>query len=117
MRSGQRTDLRQVALRMMAMYAAARHSLRPSFDLKASRDLLSYGFGHSLGQIGAVISQQGDNFCVGRLLGSAALGLYGRAYSLMVMPAAIQEKYPPRLIRQVVGGVDVRCSSGIRCGL
>jgi len=80
-------NLCQVALRMLAMYTAARHSLRPSFNLKASRDLLSYGFGVSLGQIGAVISQQGDNFCVGRLLGSAALGLYGRAYSLMVMPA------------------------------
>lgn len=80
-------NLCQVALRMLAMYTAARHSLRPSFNLRASRELLSYGFGHSLGQIGAVISQQGDNFCVGRLLGSAALGLYGRAYSLMVMPA------------------------------
>jgi PST family polysaccharide transporter len=80
-------NLCQVALRMLAMYAAARHSLRPSFNVTASRDLLSYGFGHSLGQIGAVISQQGDNFWVGRLLGSAALGLYGRAYSLMVMPA------------------------------
>jgi PST family polysaccharide transporter len=80
-------NLSQVAFRMLAMYAAARHSLRPSFNLKAARELLSYGFGHSLGQIGAVISQQGDNFCVGRLLGSGALGLYGRAYSLMVMPA------------------------------
>ena len=80
-------NLCQVGLRMLAMYAAARHSLRPSFDLRASRDLLSYGLGHSLGQIGMVISQQGDNFWVGRLLGSSALGLYGRAYSLLVMPA------------------------------
>ena len=80
-------NLSQVTLRMLAMYTAARHSLRPTFDLAAGRDLLSYGFGHSLGQVGAVISQQGDNFFVGRWLGPAALGLYGRAYSLMVMPA------------------------------
>ncbi len=80
-------NLCQVGLRMLAMYTAARHSLRPSFNAAASRDLLSYGFGHSLGQVGAVISQQGDNFFVGRWLGPAALGLYGRAYSLMVMPA------------------------------
>ncbi|MGH7513462.1 MAG: lipopolysaccharide biosynthesis protein [Gemmatimonadales bacterium] len=80
-------NLCQVALRMLAMYTAARHSLRPSFNLAASRDLLTFGLGHSLGQIGAVISQQGDNFFVGRYLGPAALGLYGRAYSLMVMPA------------------------------
>jgi PST family polysaccharide transporter len=72
---------------MVAMYSVARHSLRPSFDLAAGKDLLTYGFGHSLGQVGAVISQQGDNFLVGRWLGPAALGLYGRAYSLMVMPA------------------------------
>lgn len=81
--------LSQSAARTLAMVAIVRHPLRPSLNLAASRELLSFGFGHSLGQIGAVLSQQSDNFLVGRWLGPAALGIYGRAYSLMVMPTTI----------------------------
>ena len=35
----------QSALRAVVMYLATRHSIRPSFNLQASRDLLSFGFG------------------------------------------------------------------------
>ena len=80
-------NLSQVALRTISMYLGARHSLRPSLDIAASKDLLSYGFGHSIGQLGTVVSQQGDNFVVGRWLGAETLGVYGRAYNLLVMPA------------------------------
>lgn len=81
--------LSQVALRTVVMYAAVRHPVRPSLNLAASRDLLSFGFGHSLGQVGATLSQQVDNFLVGRWLGPTALGIYGRAYNLMVMPTSV----------------------------
>jgi PST family polysaccharide transporter len=81
-------NLAQVSLRTVSMYLVTRHSLRPSVDLRAAWELLSFGFGMSLAEIGVVISQQGDNFVVGRWLGPAALGVYGRAYSLMVMPAS-----------------------------
>jgi PST family polysaccharide transporter len=79
--------LAQVAVRTISMYGATRHSLRPSLNWRASRDLLNFGFGHSMAQIGTLLSQQGDNIVVGRWLGPAALGVYGRAYGLMVMPA------------------------------
>ena len=81
--------LAQSGVRTLAMFAIVRHPLRPSLDLGASRELLSFGFGHSLGQVGVVLSQQSDNFLVGRWLGPAALGIYGRAYSLMVMPTTM----------------------------
>jgi O-antigen/teichoic acid export membrane protein len=58
---------------------------RPSRDALA--ELLNYGGGHSAGQIGNYFAEQGDNVVVARLLGSEALGLYGRAYQLLVMPA------------------------------
>ena len=62
--------------------------LRPSLDLRAATGLLSFGFGHSMAQIGTLLSQQGDNMVVGRWLGAGARsGIYGRAYNLMVMPA------------------------------
>jgi O-antigen/teichoic acid export membrane protein len=80
-------NLGQEALRTVAMYFATRHSLRPSLDLRTARSLLTFGVGHSMAQIGVLISQQGDNLVVGRWIGPAALGIYGRAYSLMVMPA------------------------------
>jgi O-antigen/teichoic acid export membrane protein len=80
-------NLAQLGLRAVAMYLATRHSLRPTLNWRAARDLLRFGFGHSMAQIGTLLSQQGDNLVVGRWLGAASLGIYGRAYNLMVMPA------------------------------
>jgi O-antigen/teichoic acid export membrane protein len=99
-------NLAQVSLRTAAMYLVTRHSLRPSFDLRAARELLGFGFGLSLAQIAAVISQQGDNFVVGRWLGPTALGVYGRAYTLMVMPATAFGKMVNRVLFPVMSQVQ-----------
>ena len=99
-------NLSQVTLRTIAMYLATRHSLRPGLDLRATKDLLSFGFGHSLAQVALVLSQQGDNMVVGRWLGSAALGIYGRAYSLMVMPATVFGKIVNRVLFPVMAHVQ-----------
>ena len=99
-------NLAQVTLRTIGMYLATRHPLRPSLDLRATRDLLSFGFGHSLAQIGTVISQQGDNLVVGRWLGATALGVYGRAYSLMVMPANVFGRVVNRVLFPVMSRVQ-----------
>lgn len=99
-------NLSQVTLRTLAMYVATRHPLRPSLNLKASRDLLAFGFGHSLAQISLVLSQQGDNLVVGRWLGPVALGIYGRAYNLMVMPATVFGKIVNRVLFPVMAQVQ-----------
>jgi O-antigen/teichoic acid export membrane protein len=99
-------NLSQVVLRTVAMYLATRHPVRPSFNLRASQDLLSFGFGHSLAQVGTVLSQQGDNLVVGRWLGPVALGVYGRAYSLMVMPATVFGKIVNRVLFPVMAQVQ-----------
>jgi O-antigen/teichoic acid export membrane protein len=80
-------NLMQLGVRLVLMYFATRHSLVPSLNWRAARQLLRFGFGHSMAQVGTLLSQQGDNLIVGRWLGPAALGIYGRAYNLMVMPA------------------------------
>ena len=49
--------------------------------------LFSKGVGFSAGRILNFISLQGDNFVVGRALGTEALGMYSRAYQLMAIPA------------------------------
>lgn len=99
-------SLSQVALRTVAMYLATRHAVRPSLDLRASRELLSFGFGHSLAQVGSVLSQQGDNLVVGRWLGPTALGVYGRAYGLMVMPATVFGRIVNRVLFPVMSQVQ-----------
>jgi O-antigen/teichoic acid export membrane protein len=99
-------QLAQVILRTIVMYLAARHPLRPSLDARAARDLLSFGFGHSMAQIGQLLSQQGDNLVVGRWLGATALGIYGRAYNLMVMPATAFGRIVNRVLFPVMAQVQ-----------
>jgi O-antigen/teichoic acid export membrane protein len=98
--------LAQEAMRTVAMYFATRHSLRPSVNLQAGRDLLGFGFGHSMAQIGSLVAQEGDNIVVGRWLGAAALGIYGRAYTLMVMPANLFGRIVNRVLFPVMAMVQ-----------
>jgi O-antigen/teichoic acid export membrane protein len=99
-------QLAQVTLRAIVMYLGARHPLRPSFDVAAAKDLLSFGFGHSMAQVGQLLSQQGDNLVVGRWLGAAALGVYGRAYNLVVMPATAFGRIVNRVLFPVMAQVQ-----------
>jgi PST family polysaccharide transporter len=94
------------ALRVLSMYLVTRHTLLPMLNWRAGIDLLRYGLGHSLGQIGTVISEQGDNLVVGRWLGAAALGVYGRAYNLMVMPASVFGRIVNRVLFPVMAQVQ-----------
>jgi PST family polysaccharide transporter len=99
-------NLTQEALRTLSMYLATRHPLRPSLDLRAGRSLLNFGFGHSMAQVGLLLSQQGDNLVVGRWLGPAALGVYGRAYNLMVMPASAFGRIVNRVLFPIMAQVQ-----------
>ena len=65
-----------------------RHSLRPLLAPAETRDLLDFGFGVLLNRTVVYASYNGDNFVVGRWLGPAALGLYTRAFQLMMLPLA-----------------------------
>jgi O-antigen/teichoic acid export membrane protein len=99
-------NLAQSIVRVIVMYVATRHSVRPSLSPRASRDLLGFGFGHSMAQLGTLLSQQGDNLVVGRWLGPDALGFYGRAYNLMVMPASAFGRTVNRVLFPVMSQVQ-----------
>ncbi len=99
-------NVSQVTLRLIAMYLVTLHPVRPTLDWRRGADLLRFGFGHSLGQIGMVVSEQGDNLVVGRWLGAAALGVYGRAYNLMVMPASAFGRIVNRVLFPVMAQVQ-----------
>lgn len=62
---------------------------RLGFERKAFNELIFFGGGFTMAKIANFLATQGDNLIVGRLLGARALGLYGRAYQFMVMPASL----------------------------
>ena len=65
------------------------HPKRPQLERLAFRELMSFGGGFTAARIGNYAALNGDNLVVGRWLGVEALGLYSRAYQLLVMPASL----------------------------
>jgi O-antigen/teichoic acid export membrane protein len=66
--------------------SAAKAPLRPLLAKRELRDLLGFGVGVTLNGVIAYIGRNGDNFLVGRFLGTTALGLYSRAFNFMMLP-------------------------------
>jgi PST family polysaccharide transporter len=62
-------------------------SPRPYIEWQALKDLAYFGGGFTVARIANYVALNGDNLIVGRTLGAAPLGFYGRAYSLMSAPA------------------------------
>ena len=60
--------------------------VRPLLARRELRDLLGFGTRVSANQLVGFIGRNGDNLLVGRLLGAESLGLYSRAFNLMMMP-------------------------------
>ncbi|MFC1660014.1 lipopolysaccharide biosynthesis protein [Gemmatimonadota bacterium] len=64
----------------------ARAPMRPLLALAEARELLTFGASVSANGIVNYISRNGDKFLVGRMLGEASLGLYSRAFTLVMLP-------------------------------
>jgi O-antigen/teichoic acid export membrane protein len=79
----------QYALTSLILLLVQPHPKIPSVERSALIELLTYGGGFTLGRIGNYLAGQGDNLVVGRALGADALGIYGRAYQLMVAPVML----------------------------
>ncbi|HEY4673724.1 MAG TPA: lipopolysaccharide biosynthesis protein, partial [Nitrososphaerales archaeon] len=65
------------------------HQKKPQIDRDALKELMYFGGGFTIYRIFNYFALEGDNLVVGRWLGTGALGLYGRAYQLMAMPAGL----------------------------
>lgn len=66
-----------------------RDTLKIGFSLSSAHGMLNYGLGHSMARLCNYAAGQGDNLIIGKILGSGAVGLYGRAYQIMCMPAIL----------------------------
>lgn len=77
----------QIGIRALGFFLVGSLGVGFSLDKTALRHLLTYGVGFSLARIANYAAVQGDNVVVGRWLGAGALGIYGRAYCFVSMPA------------------------------
>jgi O-antigen/teichoic acid export membrane protein len=82
-------QLSQAVLQAVLVIIVQPFSIRPGFEMRAGKELLHFGGGFTIAKIGNYIALQGDNLVIGRMLGASALGIYGRAYQFMVMPALL----------------------------
>ncbi len=62
--------------------------VRPTLDLRASRNILSSGRGFLMQYAAEFLQQNADYFSVGRFLGTAQLGFYSMAYRIGELPYA-----------------------------
>ncbi len=82
-------QMTQAALNTGLLLLARPQSLSRRIEWAACRELALFGGGFTAARVSNYFAVQGDNLVVGRWLGPQALGIYGRAYQLMAMPAVV----------------------------
>jgi O-antigen/teichoic acid export membrane protein len=80
--------LGQTLVRSGVLLWARRPPIGLRVEWQACKDMLHFGGGFTLARLANQLALSGDNMVVGHHLGPAALGLYGRAYSLMSAPSS-----------------------------
>ncbi|HLV26809.1 MAG TPA: lipopolysaccharide biosynthesis protein [Gemmatimonadales bacterium] len=80
-------EMSKLAIKSVAMLFAVPESLRFRFDTRAFAELFHFGSGYTITSITTYLAMQGDKFVTARFLGAASLGIYARAYELMMVPA------------------------------
>jgi len=78
--------LSQSILKSILQFISHPHPIIPSLSRPELRDLIQFGGGFTLARVLNYGANQGDYFVVGRVLGPESLGLYTRAYQLMMLP-------------------------------
>jgi PST family polysaccharide transporter len=73
---------------------------------QATRELLWFSGGFVIARLGNVTAGQADNLVVGRWMTAADLGIYGRAYQLMAMPAMFLGEAVDRVIFPLLARVQ-----------
>ncbi|GGK05806.1 lipopolysaccharide biosynthesis protein [Lentibacillus kapialis] len=77
----------QTLIRTLLALHLQPYKYRFEFHFQALNELFYFSGGYSLTKISTELSDEGDNLMIGRFLGADSLGLYSRAYQLMITPA------------------------------
>ncbi|WP_271755278.1 lipopolysaccharide biosynthesis protein [Cohnella sp. JJ-181] len=79
----------QELIKTLFLVKKKKHNKSIGLDKSAFKELMYFGGGFTIARVFNYGALQGDNLVVGRWLGPEALGLYGRVYQLMAMPAVL----------------------------
>lgn len=71
------------------LFYAQPHSLKVGINRKSLKELMGFGSGVTMTYFFNYLAMKGDYIIIGRFLGSAPLGIYGRAYNLMAASASL----------------------------
>lgn len=82
-------NIARVGYKTIHLLVIQPHPKRLQIDRKSAKELLHFGGGLTISRVLNYFAIQGDNIIVGRWLGAGALGIYGRAYSLMSTPTQL----------------------------
>jgi O-antigen/teichoic acid export membrane protein len=82
-------QLMQSFLKSVLSYWKSKHSIKPYWGKEEIRELLYFGGGFTIAKFFNYFANQGDNIITGRFLGADALGVYSRAYAIMVAPVSL----------------------------
>ncbi len=110
----------QAAFRSVGLLWVRPINALPILNLKVAGQLMRFGFGYTLGNIAAFFAGQGDGVIVAKMLGADALGIYGRAYQLIVMPANLLGKAIEQVLFPAISKIQsdsVRLARNYRRGL
>lgn len=78
--------LGQSIVKSTLLFLLRPHSILPSLSRRELYELLHFGGGFTIARLLNYTATQGDYFVVGRVLGPESLGIYTRAYQLMMLP-------------------------------
>lgn len=74
---------------VLSLFYILRSKYIPSFEFSflELKDIFSFGFGYSIGQLATIAALRIDSLLIGKLMGPVALSFYDRSYQLMRFPA------------------------------
>lgn len=90
--------LSEALIKALTLAIMVRPPLAPSLHRESRRELLRKGAGFSVSRVLNFFALYADKVIAGRFLGAAGLGLYGRAYHLMSVPADVYGRVADRLV-------------------
>ncbi|KAA0565835.1 lipopolysaccharide biosynthesis protein [Bacillus sp. CH30_1T] len=82
-------QIAQETIKLLLITKYQKHNKEIKIRMQAIKELMYFGGGFTVARIFNYLALQGDNLVVGRSLGSEALGIYGRIYQLMALPATL----------------------------
>lgn len=88
----------QVLVESLLFYFAKKEKYFFKFDKTAWNDLIHFGKWNTASKIMGMMGNQADGIIIGKLLGSASLGVYNRSYSIMSTLQNVYAQYLDNII-------------------